>query len=194
LRTVVFVYAAALVYAVVRYVAFAPKNLDHLPAFVLNKGVSMAAALCFAAGFREQWRRARGAPGRTDPGAWFRAGAFGAAAHVPLAVAVLRPGYFAEFFAGDRLGFTGEAVVLFGGLTAAGVYLLGRPAGTPRGQWWLAVGTVAALAAHTLSMGIARGLNINRSHAYLPPMWLLSLIGVVMGAGYLLRCRPPRGP
>jgi hypothetical protein len=190
LRNVVVLYVAALVYAVVRYVAFAPQNLDHLPVFVVNKGVSMAAAVCFAAGFRAQWRRSRGRPGGTDPGTWFRAGVFGAVAHIPLSLAVLRPSYFAEFFAGDRLSFGGESVVLFGALTAGGVYLLTRTDWTPRQRWWLSAGTVAALAGHTLCMGIARGWNINRSHAYLPPMWLLSLIGVVLGTGYLLRSRP----
>jgi hypothetical protein len=194
LRYVAVLYVAALAYAVLRYVAFAPRNLDHLPVFVLNKGVSMAAALCFVVGFREQWRRARGKPDGTDPWVWFRAGVFGAVAHIPLSVAILRPGYFGEFFSGDRLSFNGEAVVLFGGLTAGSLYLLGRTNWMPRQRWWLTVGMVAALVGHTLSLGIARGLNLNRSHAYLPPMWFLSLIGVGLGAGFLLRSRPPRTP
>lgn len=192
MRNVAWLYVAALVYAVVRYVVFAPKNLDHLPVFVVNKGVSMAAALCFVAGFWAQWRRSRGKSNGTDPGTWFRAGVFGAVAHIPMSLAILRPDYFAEFFAGNRLSFNGEAIVLFGGLTAGTVYLLGRANWTPRQRWWLSLGSVAVLAGHTLCMGIARGLNINASHAYLPPMWLLSLVGVVAGAWFLLLSRPPK--
>lgn len=183
MRNVVLLFVAALAYAVVRYVAFAPKNLDHLPAFVLNKGVSTAAGLCFAVAFWCQWRR------RGDPAVWFRAGVFAAVVHIPLSLAVLRPAYFPEFFAGDRLAFTGEAVVLFGGLTAGGIYLLGRPTWTARQRWWLSVGAVAALTCHVLFMGLARGLNVNASHAYLPPMWLLSLVGIGLGAAFLLADR-----
>jgi hypothetical protein len=186
----ILVFGAAIGYAVLRYVVFTPKNLDHLPVFIVNKGIATAAALCFALAFWQQWRRLRGQPGSDEPAMWFRAGVFGAVAHVPLSLAILRPGYFPEFFAGDRLSFPGEAVFLFGGLTAGVVYLLTRTAWTPRQRWWLSVAVLAALFSHTLCMGIARGLNINRSHAYLPPMWLLSLIGVALGAGFLLLSRP----
>lgn len=196
MRTIAILFAACIAYAFVRYVAFAPANLPHVPVFVVNKGVSMAAALCFALAFWQQWRRVRGAAGGVEPVAWFRAGLFGAVAHVPMSLAILRPGYFKEFFladpaAGGRMTFNGEAVLLFGALTAGGLYLLARQQWTPAHRWWLSVGTVAALLAHTLCMGIARGLNINASHGYLPPMWLLSLIGTALGGAFLLRSRPP---
>ena len=182
-------YFAAVSYSAVRYVVFAPKNLENLPVFVTNKGVSMAAAFCFALAFWYQWR------GRTaEPAAWFRAGVFGSFSHVPMSLAILRPSYFKEFFAGERLSFNGEAVFLFGALTAGGVYLLTRAHWTARQRWWLSVGTVMTLFTHTLCMGIARGLNINRSHAYLPPMWLLSLIGIALGVGFLLLSYPASKP
>lgn len=188
---IVSVYLGAIVYSAVRYVVFAPKNLEQLPVFVTNKGVSMAAALCFALAFWQQWRaRSSNAVACPETASWFRAGLFGALAHVPMSLAILRPSYFSEFFAGDRLSFNGEAVVLFGGLTVAGLYLLGRLQWTPRHRWWLSLVTMATLLAHALSMGIARGLNINRSHAYLPPMWLLSVIGIAMGMGFLLVSYP----
>jgi hypothetical protein len=52
------------------------------------------------------------------------------------------------------------------------------------------VATITVLFSHTLCMGIARGLNITAKHAYLPPMWLLSLIGIALGAAFLLLSRP----
>jgi hypothetical protein len=86
------VYLAAVLYAVVRYAVFMPQNYEHLPVNVGNKGVSMAAALCFATAFWRQWQHTRGAAGGTDPAAWFRAGVFGAVCHVPLSLSILRPG------------------------------------------------------------------------------------------------------
>jgi hypothetical protein len=101
LRNVVAVFVLSIVYSAVRYVVFDPKNLAHVPVFVVDKGVSMAAAYCFALAFWQQWRRLRGAIGGTDPATWFRAGTFGAIWHIPMSLSILRPGYFKEFFLTD---------------------------------------------------------------------------------------------
>lgn len=188
-------FVLAIAYSAIRYIVFAPKNLPNLPLFVVNKGVSMAAAFCFALAFWQQWRRNRGQSTGVEPASWFRAGIFGAIWHIPMSLAILRPGYFKEFFVDDggRMSMNGEAVFMFGALTAGGVYLLTRTQWTLLQRWWLSVATIAALFAHTLCMGIARGLNINRCHAYLPPMWLLSLLGIVLGAWFLILSRPHPG-
>jgi hypothetical protein len=187
---VVALYIASVVYSAIRYVVFAPKNLEHLPVFVVNKGVSMGAALCFAIAFLVQWRRWRGGAG---PRVWFRAGIFGVCLHIPMSLAILRPVYFKEFFLeSGRMSFGGEAVFLFGALTAGGIYLLTRQDWTAMHRWMLSLATMVVLFLHTLFMGIARGLNINASHAYLPPMWLLSLIGIGLGLAFVLLDRPAR--
>lgn len=202
---IVLLFAFSIVYSVVRYVVFAPKNLPNLPVFVVNKGVSMTAAFCFALAFWGQWRRMRGAIGGTEPATWFRAGVFGAIWHIPMSLAILRPAYFKEFFASAdpavggaadamRMTLNGEAVFMFGALTAGGVYLLTRQHWTPMQRWLLSAATVATLFAHTLCMGIARGINITASHAYLPPIWLLSLVGIALGAAFLLMSRPSANP
>jgi hypothetical protein len=183
-------YGLALVYAVVRYGVFAPQNLENLPAFILNKGISMAAAFCFVLAFREQCRRERDQRCGLEPASWFRAGLFGVWAHVPLSLALLQPAYFREFYAGERLSFNGETIFLFGALAVGSIYLLSRPGLTPRRRWWGSLATLLLVATHVSFMGLARGLNINRSHAWLPPMWLLSLVGLALGIAYLLRTRP----
>lgn len=185
----IFLYVLCMTYSAIRYVAFAPENLQNLPIFVLNKGISMGAAFCFSLAFWHQWRRLRGVNGH-EPAAWFRSGIFGVFVHIPMSLAILRPSYFKEFFAGDRLSFNGETVFLFGALTVGGVYLLTRTMWTASQRWWLSLATMSVLFSHALSMGIARGLNINSSHGYLPPMWLLSLIGIALGIGFLLLSRP----
>lgn len=192
-------YLASLAYSMVRYVAFAPQNLESLPVFVVNKGVSMAAALCLALGFLAQRRLARGGSAKVAPGDWFRAGVFGAIWHVPMSLAILEPAYFKEFFrpieaaAADapaiapRLSFEGELVFMCGGLAAALVFLLARPQWSEAVRRRISIAAMLALLAHVLAMGWCRGLNINASHAYLPPMWILSVLGVAVGLWWIMR-------
>jgi hypothetical protein len=198
MKWIVALFTGSVIYSAVRYVAFAPRNLENLPVFVVNKGVSMAAALCFVAAFVQQYRRQRGAVVGVEPSAWFRAGVFGAIWHIPMALAVLRPAYFKEFFApaaegaaaSGRMTFMGELVFCFGALAAGAVYLLTRQQWTPLQRWWLSLAAVLMLQTHVLAMGYCRGLNINASHAYMPPMWLLSAVGIFIGLVVLLCSRP----
>jgi hypothetical protein len=183
-------FIASVGYSVIRYAAFAPENVANLPVFVVNKGISMGAALCFTGAFFQQWRQARGRLVAVEPRTWFRTGVMMAVAHILMSLAILRPAYFREFFDGERLSFGGEAVFLFGALTAGGIYLLHRSGWTERIRWYLSLSTMCLLFGHVLSMGLLRGLNINISHAYLPPMWLLSLIGIIAGILWLLCTRP----
>lgn len=185
-------YLLCALYALLRYVAFMPENRANLPVFVLNKAVAMGAALCFVLAFWLQWRRRLGRAQGQDPALWFRAGLAGVVVHIPMALTILSPAYFEEFFAGDRFSFNGEAVVMFGAFAAAGVFLLTRPAWSPDQRWALSLATMGLLLGHTLAMGLARGLNVTRSHGYLPPMWLLSLLGIALGLGFVLMSRPDK--
>src|SRR5690606_37159072 len=130
------------------------------------------------------------------PSTMFRAGVFGAVWHIPVALAVLEPAYFKEFFgdAGDggaaRMTCEGERVFLFGGWTAGLIYLLLRPQWSAGVRWWVSVVAMLSLLGHVVSMGYCRGLNINASHAYLPPMWLLSAVGVVLALVWLGASKP----
>jgi hypothetical protein len=187
---IVLLFVICVLYSIVRYVAFAPENVTNIPVFIANKGVSMAAAFCFAGAFFQQLRRMRGRSIEVEPAAWFRAGVFGALAHIPMSLVILRPAYFGEFFDGERLSFGGETTFFFGALTAGGIYLLHRQGWSILARWWLSLATMVLLFGHVLSMGLLRGLNINRAHAYLPPMWLLSLIGIAAALWWLLRNRP----
>lgn len=181
------VFLAAFIYAVVRYVAFAPKNLENLPVFVINKGISTAAAFCLMTAFILQWRQKRRGSGGADSGLWFRAGLAATVSHIPLSLAILKPDYFPEFFGlKGRLHFRGEMVFLCGGLAAACFYVVTRPALTLRQRQQWSFAAMAVLFGHVLSMGLCRGLNINASHAFLPPMWLLSLLAIVVGLSMIV--------
>jgi hypothetical protein len=196
MKWIVGLYAAAIVYSSVRYIVFAPKNLGNLPVFVVNKGVSMAAAICFGIAFLQMLRVKRGAAVKVSANAWFRAGVFGAIWHIPMSLAILEPAYFKEFFTvtesgtPGRMNFGGEMVFAFGGLAAGMLYLVTRPSWTAVQRWWLSLGTMLMLQTHVLAMGYCRGLNINASHAYLPPMWLISAVMIFVGIVVLLFTRP----
>lgn len=189
LSKILWLYGASVIYSIVRYAVFAPQNFQNLPIFIVNKGVAMAVPLCFAIAFWQQMRLRDGIPGKYAPAAWFRAGVWGICAHIPMSLSLLRPGYFPEFFTAERFSFNGEAVLLFGALTTGGIYLLTRAQWDELLRWRLSMLTMTALFAHTLFMGIARGVNIKASHAYLPPMWMLSLIGIALGIAFLVRSR-----
>lgn len=131
---------------------------------------------------------------RTEPALLFRVGVFAAIAHIPMSLAIMQPAYFSEFFAEDRLSFAGEMVFLFGGLTAGGVFLLTRSSLAALIRWRISIATMCMLFLHVLSMGICRGMNVNASHAYLPPMWLLSMIGVALAIICLLMSRDDETP
>jgi hypothetical protein len=201
MKAIVALYVASIIYSVIRYVAFAPKNAENIPVFIVNKGVAMAAALCFAIAYFVQFRtrRAGAAPGSDSSGNWFRAGIFGAIWHVPTALVVLRPAYFKEFFApatgeppvaSGRLSLAGELVFCFGGLAAGLFFLLMRQGYSPVQRWALSLVATAVLLVHVLAMGYCRGLNINSSHAYMPPMWFLSALGIAAGLVVLAMNKP----
>jgi hypothetical protein len=136
----------------------------------------------------------------TEASAWFRAGVFGAICHVPISIAILEPSYFKEFFVavdaatatpgiGPRMSFAGEKVFILGGLAAGTLYLITRQTWSASARWWLNVVFTCVLTGHVLAMGYSRGVNLNASHAYLPPMWLLSAIAGVIAVFAAVRMR-----
>jgi hypothetical protein len=168
----------SVIYAVVRYVAFAPKYADNIPGFILNKAVGMAASFFLVCAF---WSKCRGWIENADT--YFRATFVAVVIHIPLSIVLLNPGYFPEFFVADgsKLKFWGEMVILFGALGLALLWQNNRVRLTLPSPKKLETALLAVLFCHVGSMGICRGVNITAKHAYLPPMWLLSLVGIGVG-------------
>jgi multisubunit Na+/H+ antiporter MnhG subunit len=168
----------SVIYAVVRYVAFTPKYADHIPGFIFNKAVGMAASLFLVCAF---WSKCRGWIENADT--YFRATFVAVVIHIPLSIVLLNPGYFPEFFVhdGSKLKFWGEMVILFGALGLALLWQNNRARLSLPSPKKLESALFAVLFCHVGSMGICRGVNINAKHAYLPPMWLLSLVGISVG-------------
>jgi hypothetical protein len=177
----------SVIYALVRYVLFMPTYINHVPSFILNKAVGMAASffLVYALCCR--------CCGQTDKaGVYFRATFFAVVVHVPLSLTLLRPGYFPEFFTkdGSTLKPWGEMVVLFGAVGLATLWQNSRDRLTAITQKRLGLTLLIVIFTHVGSMGICRGLNITAKHAYLPPMWLLSLVVIAVGFAMVAKVQP----
>ena len=178
MRTIWKIGIFSVIYAVVRYVAFTPKYADHIPGFIFNKAVGMAASLFLVCAF---WSKCRG--WIENANTYFRATFVAVVIHIPLSLVLLNPGYFPEFFVNDgsTLKFWGEMVILCGALGLALLWQNNRARLSLPSQQKLEIALLAVLFCHVGSMGICRGVNISAKHAYLPPMWLLSLVGISVG-------------
>jgi len=174
---------SSLIYALVRYVTFSPKYAEHIPSFIVNKAVGMAAAFLLVGALLYKCR------GDIEKsGAYFRAASFAVFVHIPLSLGLLRPGYFPDFFSkeGSTLNFWAEMVMLCGALGVALFWQNSRDRSSHDASK-LGIALLAVIFCHVGAMGICRGLNINAKHAYLPPMWMLSLIGIGVGIVGLIR-------
>lgn len=172
------------IYAVVRYVAFTPVNAEHIPVLIINKVVSTAAAFALVYALWSQHK------GRTETAArYFKFVLVMVVMHVPMSLTLLRPGYFNEFFHadGEQLHLLGELVVFFGAAALALVWLLSQGDLIAKMRQRLGLLLLVILTCHVAAMGACRGFNINAKHAYLPPMWLLCGLVLLVGLGLGLR-------
>lgn len=164
----------SILYSVLRYVLFDPKNVSNIPVFVTNKGLSMAAVFCLLGAVL----RLKRSP---DSAAKYAAAAgFLILIHIPMSLVLLRPGYFPEFFTtlGDRMTSIGELIVMAGAIGAAIFSKIRfREIGCPKSARIL-ICLFTLLLLHLVAMGLSRGIVIDAKHAYLPPMWLLSILAV----------------
>lgn len=174
--------ASSLIYAVVRYVVFSPKYAENIPSFISNKAIGMAAAFFLVIAYHSKCH------GRhLKASVLFKAAIIAVVIHVPASLSLIRPGYFPDFFMADgsTMKFWAEMVVLCGGISLALLWKTSQERVWGNPQMKMGFMLLGAIFLHVGSMGICRGLNITAKHAYLPPMWLLSLIGIVIGIAIL---------
>lgn len=161
-------------YAVMRYAGFGDVSLTHLPGYLLNKGISMAAvvALFMAAQglMRSQHDTSR---------FWSRASAHLAFVHVLLSLALLSKGNYPKFFDGDRMNLTGEGMLLMGVLATYCFWRLGATQLQLSLQRTLTKLVCALVAGHLLIMGYGGWLQVEKWHGGLPPITLLCFIPAI---------------
>jgi hypothetical protein len=168
LRQLLSVLLLTTIYAVMRYAGFGDVSLLHLPGYLLNKGIAMAAVVAL-------FMAAQGVV-RTQPDTyrfWSRASGHLAFVHVLLALALLSKGNYPKFFDGDRMNLTGEGMLLLGVLAACCFWRLGATRLRSSLRRHLALTGAALVAGHLLIMGYGGWLQPQKWHGGLPPITLL---------------------
>jgi hypothetical protein len=168
---IVLLLIACFAYATLRYVVFGDVTAAHLPAFVTNKALALAAAVAL---FPAALARHRG-DGLGARGWEWLAGA-GALLHVLLSLAQLAPAVYPPLFADGRLNLTGELVVLSGVLAAWLAWQMRGSTGGPGAR--LHVPLLLALLVHAVARGLSGWLAPGSWPGGLPPISLLAAVAL----------------
>jgi hypothetical protein len=168
-------------YAVLRYAGFGGVSPLHIPAFLVNKAISMSAVVALALAAQGLVR------GRLHAySSWSRASAHLVFVHVLLSLGLMSRGNYPAYYEADRMSLTGEGALVLGVLAAYGYWRAGRARGWPPRR--VAVLLASALVAgHLLVMGYRNWIQPARWNGGLPPITLLSFGAVVFAMVRLLR-------
>ncbi len=163
-----------LVYAVIRYAGFGHVSLIHVPAYIMNKAISMTAA--------EALFMATLGLMRADKDTvrfWMNVCSQLVFVHIFLSLGILSKGYFAGFFDGDKMSLTGEVVLLMGVLAVYCFWRLQTAEIKPAVRRTLTILTCALVAGHLFAMGFDGWLQVQKWNGGLPPITLLSFLLVM---------------
>ena len=180
-------------YAVVRYGVFKGVSMTHWPLYLNNKALSLVGLALLGASFAVRGTNGETntiAGGREASARLARAGLALVGLHVLMSLPLLGPGYFPQFFAGDKMNLTGELSLLLGVISfacflgVAGLTLTAAPAGQYSVRRLLAqrLGFLALVTAagHVLVMGIAGWLTPKSWPGGMPPITLLAFLAVLI--------------
>ncbi len=163
-------------YAVVRYCGFGGVSLIHVPVYVLNKALSMTAAVSLLIAAMSLLRSRR-----EVTAFWSRACTNLVFVHVLLSLSILSKSYFDKFFDNGKMSLTGEATVLFGAMAAYCIWRLNACVLKPA-EWRTTTAAVYALVAgHLFAMGWDGWLQVRKWNGGLPPITLLSFLFIIFG-------------
>lgn len=169
-------------YAVVRYCGFGGVSLIHVPVYVMNKSISMAASVALLMAAMSVARSLREAAIF-----WGKACANLAFVHVLLSLSILSKGYFDKFFDNGKMSLAGEATVFFGAMAAYCIWRLNTRVMKPA-EWRTTTAAVYTLVAgHLFAMGWDGWLQVQKWNGGLPPITLLSFLFVIYGLMTFLR-------
>jgi len=194
-------------YAVLRYTVFGPVEADHLPAFLANKAISVAAlvliVLAMSASVVARWSPAS---------AWLKkdrrqlgmTGFALAGLHALLSVVLLTPAYFDKLFlAGThRLTLAAEVCVLLGCIALTVLVWQSRIQNTPgvavdpvasTRRRRIGTAVLACTLGHVFFLGAAGWLRPHDWFGHLPPISLISAGIALLGLVGALWPRPTDG-
>jgi hypothetical protein len=177
LRSVLALLAASFAYTIVRYHLLGPEPAEHIPAYLLNKAVSLASvSFLFRAAI--EYRRNRDDNVRD----WGTAALHAGYAHILLSVALLSEAYHPIFYDGSRLSMRGELAIGLGTLAAYGFWLIRKNRSNASIKRILQTVTALAAGGHLVSLGSGGWMAMGDWHGSLPPISLLGFILTFLSA------------
>lgn len=174
-------------YAVIRYAGFGHVSLIHVPAYIMNKSISMTAA---EAVFMAALGLMRAEKDKVR--FWTSVCSQLVFVHIFLSLGILSKGYFSSFFGGDKMSLTGELVLLMGVLAVYCFWRLQANEIKPAPQRTLTILAHALVAGHLFAMGFDGWLQVQKWNGGLPPITLLSFLLVISSLIIFLRVREER--
>ena len=171
-------------YAIIRYVVFGQVSPIHMPAYILNKSVSMAsvfflfcAALNHAKGQVEKIRF------------WGAASLHFAYIHILLSLALLSSDYYPKFFGTEKMNLTGEFTILFGVLAAYCFWIARNGKSVLMRLRIPQLLSSLFIAGHLVTMGFGGWLKVEKWYGGLPPISLISFVFAVISLMFFLKTR-----
>jgi len=160
-------------YTIIRYIVFGNVDPIHLPIYLLNKSVSMAATiyLLFAS-----VSYARGEFEKVKY--WGNISWYSAILHVLLSFSILSSSYYPKFFGTEKMNLIGELTILFGAAATLTFWFLYNSKKIFKNMLLLQVLTGLLVIAHLVVMGFEGWLNISKWYGGLPPISLLSFVTI----------------
>ncbi len=171
IKKLVFIVLCTTLYTIIRYVIFGPVSPIQIPAYLLNKSVSMASMIfLFCAALHHK-------KGRVDKiRFWGMASFHFAFIHILLSFAILSSDYYPKFFGTGKMNLTGEVTVLFGVLAAYCFWfsISGRSVFI-RLQIFRHL-SIVFVVGHLVTMGFGGWLKVEKWYGGLPPISLVSFL------------------
>ena len=156
------------VYAIVRYVVFGQVSPIHIPVYLLNKSVSMAAVLFLFYAAINYLRNQKELSTK-----WGSVSFHCALIHILLSFSIFARSYYPKFYLQEKLSLTGELVVLFGVFGGYFYWLIRKYAATSNKLIIYKILASLSIGLHMIFMGLPGWLQIEKWHGFLPPISLI---------------------
>ena len=183
---IIFVIFLSIGYAIVRYHFFGPVDVANIPAYLVNKGSSLAAVffLTFSA-------YARYKNDNKQAQFWGKTSLALMGLHVFLSWSIWSPGYFEAFYANanwtaltPKMNLKGE-IALMTGAVGSVVYMMINSR-RPKSISWLMALAAAMVCVHVGVMGFRGWFSTKGWYGGLPPITLLSFLAALPCFWFLL--------
>ncbi len=184
IKKVTAIFIFTYLYAIIRYNVFGEVSWNQLPSYISNKAIAWSAVVFLLI---TGWHHFKKNHAATT--AWGRLAFHFSVVHIFLSLMLFSEPYYAKFFSGAHLSFSGELMILSGVLAAYTMYRIKRSKMQDSASTRFELLTIAAVGIHLFSMGLPGWLEPTQWYGSLPPVSLWSFF-TVLAAGFLYIVSP----